>query len=124
MEENIYVDSREIRSTSNLNDQSKIAPLVDQDHMAEENIESNNQQPHKNNQSDLSDEESDNTYDREQKTAKTRHFACTPGIGKIVMRYIAEVICRHKCFKIFPVLFCKINNDLMEDSFYQMHKIF
>ena len=69
MEENIYVGARESSSTSKLNNQIEIGPLADQDYVAEVNIEQpTNQQPHKNNQPDLSDVESDNSNDKTQKT--------------------------------------------------------
>ena len=60
LEENIYVGARESSSTSNLNDQSKIGQLTNQNHEAEANFEPDNQQPHKNNQPDQDDVDSDN----------------------------------------------------------------
>ena len=68
LEENIYVGARESSSTSNLNDQSKIGQLTIQNQEADVNIEPDNQQPHKNNQPDQCDVESDNNNDKTKKT--------------------------------------------------------
>ena len=51
-----------------MNDQSKIFPLSDPIQVADVNIESENKQPHKDNQLDQNDIESDNTNDKIPKT--------------------------------------------------------
>ena len=51
-----------------MNDQSKIGDLTNRNHEANVNIEPDNQQPHKNNQPDQCDVESDNNNDKTQKT--------------------------------------------------------
>ena len=51
-----------------MNDQSKIGQLTNQNQEADVNIEPDNQQPHKNDQPNQIDAESDNNNDNTQKT--------------------------------------------------------
>ena len=61
-----------------MNDQNKIDQLSDPTQVADVNIESDNKQPHKNNQLDKNDIESDNTNEKNPKTvidiAKAKKF--------------------------------------------------